>query len=224
MICEDDVDWDVRIKYLLRNFAISAQAIVASSEREVYFHDLPNPSIKIPGISPYGDDFDLLWLGHCGADMPVKKVIQLNDESVPEPQYLHSWLMGEFTPLAVFPNHTRIVGQNTNMLVCSLVYAVSQKGARKILYDLGLQKLTGPFDLMLQTWCSNPENICISALPQLFDHHRAKGSMSLDSDIRVSEGIRDAAVTNNVRLSVAMNMQKLLDGDTDYYDQYPDTV
>lgn len=223
LIVEDDIDWDVRIKPLLRDFASSAQAIVGSTEAESYFHELRSPLTEIPEFSPYGDDFDLLWLGHCGSSLPAKKVIQLNDDSVPEPHYLHSWLMSELTPLAIFPNHTRVVTRNA-MHVCSLAYAVSQKGARKILYELGLEKLTGPFDLMLQTWCTNPENLCISALPQLFDHHRPRGPMSLESDIRVKEGIREVAVTNNVRLSVAMNMQKMLNGDIDYDDQYPDTV
>lgn len=223
LIFEDDVDWDVRIKGLLQNFAISAQAIVASpADTQLYFHDLPQ--INQPISSPYGDDWDLLWLGHCGSNFPEKRVIQLNDESVPETQYLRSWLAQEKSPLSIYPNHTRAVIQGASN-VCSLAYAVSQRGARKILYDLALETLNAPFDMMLQSWCRNPEKgNCISALPQLFDHHRVKGPISLESDIREKEGIRNEAFTNNVRLSVAMNLQKLLDGNTDVDDQYPDTV
>jgi len=223
LIMEDDVDWDIRIKALLQNFAISAAALVSSPADEVYFNDIPKPSPNPPTNSAYGDDWDMLWLGHCGSSLPGRKVIQLDDNSVPEPHYLHSWNSDEVTPLSIFPNHTRVVMQNA-VHICSLAYAVSQKGARKLLYELGINKLSGPFDLMLRDWCSQSENTCLSVLPQLFDHHRVKGPMSLDSDIRLKEGERDQALTLNVRLSTAMNIPKLLIGSTDYDDQYPDTV
>lgn len=224
LIMEDDVDWDIRIKPLLKNFALSAQAIVASpADTELHFDHLPNPSANPPANSPYGDHWDVLWLGHCESNLPKKRVIQMDDVSVPEPHYLHSWQWDEVTPLAAFPNHTRAVMQN-GIHACSLAYAVSQKGARKLLYYFGMQQLSKSFDLMLSDWCREGKGVCVSVVPQLFDHHRVKGPVSLESDIRVKEGFRYQAATNNVRLSVAMNMKKLLHGSTDYYDQYPDTA
>jgi len=72
-------------------------------------------------------------------------VIRYNDSSVPEPQYLHSWRLEDPTPLGTLPHHTRAVMRGVSEPVCSLAYAVSQAGAREILYALGLKTFDGPF-------------------------------------------------------------------------------
>lgn len=61
-------------------------------------------------------------------------------------------------------------------------------------------------------------------LPQLFDHHRRKGPKSRDSDIEDHGAeYREKAETLNIRWSVRMNMGRLLKGETEYEDQWPDT-
>ncbi|KAL9112353.1 MAG: hypothetical protein Q9187_007791 [Circinaria calcarea] len=225
---EDDVDWDVRLKYLLKDFALSAHALAQNSDSSnIEFGNLPQTTP--PKISPYGDDWDLLWLGHCGMKLPgAGLVVHSNDPSVPEPQYLHSWDKDERTPLGTYPAHTRVVMRQSTASVCSLAYAISQRGARKLLYGLGLKKLDAPFDVMLRAWCQGSDgyeqHICPGVLPQLFDHHRRRGPKSVDSDIsKPNEAYRDKPVTLNIRWSVRMNMEKMLRGETDYDDQYPDT-
>lgn len=52
---EDDMDWDVRLKPQLERIAQGARALLSSAS---------NPN------SPYGDDWDLMWLGHCGEVFP----------------------------------------------------------------------------------------------------------------------------------------------------------
>lgn len=60
-------------------------------------------------------------------------------------------------------------------------------------------------------------------LPQLFDHYRPAGSNIADSEINPEDDkMRDHDYTLNMRWSVRLNMNKLLRGDTDYGDQYPD--
>lgn len=70
---------------------------------------------------------------------------------------------------------------------------------------------------------------CYTAQPSYMAHHRAAGKASKSSDINDWEGQEEKAevespnaYTFNVRLSTKMNMQKLVDGDTDYVDQWPD--
>ncbi|MCJ1248345.1 hypothetical protein MMC30_005562 [Trapelia coarctata] len=230
LIVEDDVDWDVRLKTLLKDFALSSQALT-QSPTDVAFHNLP--LLPLPRISPYGDDWDLLWLGHCGMALPTTgaKAVHYNDSSVPEPQYLHSYMMSDPTPLGEYPSHTRIVMREVSDPVCSLAYAVSQSGARKILYTLGLKTFDGPFDLMLRAWCeglngneSNGRQVCLGVLPQLFDHHRRKGPKNWDSDIEDHGAeYREKPETLNIRWSVRMNMERILRGATEYEDQWPDT-
>ena len=224
LIIEDDVDWDVRLKSLLKDFALSSNALAQHTESAlIYFDSIPLTSS--PAVSPYGDDWDLLWLGHCGMHLPATGiVIHNNDPSVPEPQYLHSWNENERTPLERYPAHTRVVMRESTVPVCSLGYALSQRGARKLLYTVGLQKFDAPFDVMLRSWCQDASVICPGVIPQLFDHYRRQGPKKLDSDIsKPAEGYRDKALTLNIRWSVRLNVEKILRGETDYDDQYPDT-
>lgn len=37
--------------------------------------------------------------------------------------------------------------------MCTFAYGVTQAGARKILYELGIQQMNDPFDLMLRDFC-----------------------------------------------------------------------
>ena len=224
LVVEDDVDWDIRLKSLLRDFALSSNAIAQHAGLgTINFDDIP-PTMS-PTLTPYGDDWDLLWLGHCGMHLPATGlVIHNNDPSVPEPQYLHSWDDNERTPLIVYPAHTRVVMRDSTVPVCSLGYALSQHGAQKLLYSLGLQRFDAPFDVMLRSWCQRADVICPGVIPQLFDHYRSQGSKDLDSDIsEPKEGFRDKPVTLNIRWSVRINFEKLLSGEINYDDQYPDT-
>jgi hypothetical protein len=228
---EDDVDWDVRIKDILRDYALSSNGLLRSQDSDgtiTSFDQLPTvPETK---TSPYGDGWDVLWLGHCGMNFKTgeSRVIHANDITVPETQYLRSWDANEETPLAIYPNHTRIsIPQSDG--VCSLAYAVSQKGARSILHSIGLEKLDNAFDIMLRNFCAGTDgreqHRCFGVLPQIFDHHRRKGSVSGDSDIADhGERNRDKALTLNIRWSVRMNMARILRGETNYEDQYPDTI
>lgn len=64
------------------------------------------PRTTPPRLTPYGDEWDILWLGHCGARRPVLKdagedwldissslpkgvVVQRNDVTVPKKEHLH---------------------------------------------------------------------------------------------------------------------------------------
>ena len=101
---------------------------------------------------------------------------------------------------------------------------MTQFSARRILFELGLDRLVDPFDVSLRNWCSKPGPVCLSTLPQLFDHYRRSGPGDVDSDIKQPTAeFREKAFTNNIRWSVQLNMRKILDGDKNYDDQYPDT-
>lgn len=51
-IVEDDVDWDVDIKAQMRLVSDGVRDYTAMEESDT---------------TPYGDEWDVLWLGHCGA-------------------------------------------------------------------------------------------------------------------------------------------------------------
>ena len=147
----------MRIRSQLRKFALSAQALtqpIAGSPGVFADLTFPSPSdesvnivpemsfeglprIVPPTGSPYGDNWDLLWLGHCGMQfpgpeqnaIPKGRVILPDDATVPEKRYLYS-LANPFTLVDTYPEHTRAV-HHVQEGVCSLAYAVSQQGARR---------------------------------------------------------------------------------------------
>jgi hypothetical protein len=257
LIVEDDVDWDIHLKSQLYAFAGAVQVLtqpLASNNARYADPTFPTPSegmdpeeIHIgpnslppatlaPHLSPYGDNWDMLWLGHCGTRFPDKERdrnlprgrVLLADETVPASQHV-SLQFGTDELVTRYANHTRAV-HHTAEGVCSLAYAVTQRAARQILYDLGLKKLRGPFDIMLREYCDGLQGRkvrnCYTAQPQYFQHHRPIGYKSKNSDINgVGDGddeFNPNAHTFNIRWSTRMNMQRLVDGDTDFEDQWPD--
>jgi hypothetical protein len=237
---EDDVDWDIHLKSQLYNFAGAVHILTQpSGGGETETEDIrigPNsalPSMPPPEKTPYGDNWDVLWLGHCGARFPMKEDrnlplgrILFYDETVPAAQHV-GLQFGNDELTRVYPNHTRAV-HHTAEGVCSLAYAVTQRAARQILYDFGLKELGAPFDIMLRQYCDGVGDrkvrSCYTAQPQYFQHHRPVGQKSKNSDINTDqhEEFIEKAHTFNIRWSTRMNLQRLVDGETDFQDQWPD--
>lgn len=257
LIMEDDVDWDIRVKSQLYEFAGAVNLLTQplahgnseyadptfptpkeGSSVHTELHPGPKLSTVPPKLSPYGDDWNVLWLGHCGARFPSFQQdptlpqgrALINDPTAPSQQHVFIGF-GSDEILRTYPNHTRAIS-HTAEVVCTLAYAVSQRAARQILFDVGLRALENPFDIMLRKYCDGLDGRkvrkCYTAQPSYMAHHRAAGKASKSSDIHDWEGQEEAdvestnAYTFNVRLSTKMNLQKLVDGETDYVDQWPD--
>lgn len=256
LILEDDADWDVRIKEQLFDYAQTARALIQplSNDHSIYadstypkpqdaaspgpaldFNRLP--STKNPNTSPYGDKWDVIWLGHCGmsfptassggaASLPKGRVVSYDDSTVPERQYLKT-VYNTDNLKEEYPSHARVTHHASNG-ACSLGYAVSQAGARRLLYWLGLMEMTTAFDLELRYFCDGtdgkPYHNCLTVQPALFQHHRPAGNMTFESDI-TSHGkeYREKAMTEMIRWSVRMNVEVLLNSATNFVDQFPDT-
>ena len=260
LILEDDADWDVRIKQQLYDYALTSQALIQPLKSDPSSYADPTfptpqgssdmapdlqfgnlPATVAAKVSPYGDEWDILWLGHCGMNMPTirdavlkdsslkqpkGRVVHLNDETVPEIKKLNILDAAEDVR-KLYPDHTRVT-HHVAGAICSLGYAVSQAGARRLLYELGLKTFDEPFDLMLRSFCQGTNaheyHLCLTVQPQFFEHHRPKGRTSQDSDITDhGDEVRDFAFTLNIRYSTMLNLEKLLKGDTQYNDQFPDS-
>jgi hypothetical protein len=222
----------VRVRDVLTNVALGSEALLSArgvEDQPLQLSKLPFSAREVP-VSPYGDGWDLLWLGHCGMQIQQGSnvVVIENEDTVPEAQFVHTWNSEERSPLEDYPAHSRIVFR-TDDCVCSIAYAVTQRAARQLLNSLGLHRLNNPVDIMLREWCLGVEgddpHVCVGTLPTAFASHRPAGSTAGDSDMGTpAEGFRDRGFTQNIRWSVRMNMDKILRGDTDYEDQFPDTV
>ena len=240
LIVEDDVDWDVRLKDQLSQFAegihLLEDARMTDAKPSSLYVDPRNLLTARDAANPYGNGWDLLWLGHCGTRFPEEhrdpgvsqtRAVLLDDVTVPETQHLaFDWGSNQLE--LGYPNHTRVI-HHTAENVCSLAYAVTQRTARQLLWKLSLDRLTGPIDVALRNYCDRgdegPIRNCYTAQPAYFEHHRPSGSTSRFSDINedVNPKHNPQPYTNNIRLSVRLNLGRLTDGKTDLLDQFPDT-
>ena len=250
MIIEDDGDWDVRIREQLHDLALATQALsqplsplsrgdglrhsrrsqMAGKEYEIDFDKLPQT--LLPEHSPYGDNWDLLWLGHCGTTLPkakgatpAERVVKMNDPTVPQKKFLTNNLVAN--DLGDYPDHTRVT-HYAAMGLCTQAYAITQAGARDVMMSVGINQMT-TIDFGLREWCDGSNgrdpHHCLATQPALFQPHRKAGSQTGDSDIDTAAhgtGIRAKAMTEVIRWSTILNLKTLLGGGGDFGDQYPD--
>lgn len=249
LILEDDADWSISIKSQMRDFAKASRLLVQplngtkdtyldptwphpSSIQQGYTNfDMNDTATGEPTSSPYGDldRWDLFWLGHCGCrfpeasdqNVPLGRAIISSDETVPDRMSL-DMEFGDSQLVDQYPERTRVVSR-ARVNTCTLGYAISQQGARRMLYELGYRKITGTTDMMFRSVCDGVGGrdlaICLTVQPQLFNHHRPVGSKAHNSDI--SEHVDDdtynyAAYSTNIKWATRVNFQKLVNGKTDY--------
>ncbi|KAH9823743.1 glycosyltransferase family 25 protein [Teratosphaeria destructans] len=256
LILEDDADWDIRIKSQMRDYARASQLLLQplrNTTDQYLDPTFPRPSsendkpssfyvgrddnrITKATTSPYGDAerWDMHWLGHCGVRFPyaqdevqpLARAVILNDSTVTNPAHL-TMQFGDQQLLEQYPPHTRAVSRGWGG-VCTQAYAISNRGARKILWEMGLKEFNAPTDIMLRQMCDGVDGRrqmrCLFPQPALFLQHRPRGNVAHESSIEDGKntGYVEKAVTPNLRLSTMVNLERLAFGDKDLIDQYED--
>lgn len=200
---EDDVDWDVNVRKQLLELARGARFIQEYAE-------------STQTRSPYGDHWDVLWIGHCGA--PARRSDQRlyvirDDPTVVPPELLKYGSQVHMSPAAVEGTNNRLIYRNSGGR-CLFAYAVTLEAARLF---LNIESLSGdtsfPADRALSRVCGDRrfDARCISPFPTLFGTHKAVGPMEKDSDRRGSiSAWRDVGETDEVVFSTRLNMASLL--------------
>lgn len=215
LIFEDDAEWDVNIKSQLIEFARGSRYIQAIGEDQ-------------PQHSPYGDDWDALWVGHCGAnsrsgDNPYY-VIYDDPTVVPRPAFKSLYnrrLDDSASILHGRNNYTRVVAEPYDVR-CMFAYAVSQRGARKFLYRYSAMALEAGMRTADSAWsgfCS--KNVmdakCIAPFPSLIDNYLAAGSSSKDSDRTQHKDVfRRKGKARNIMFPVKANLETFAMGGMEY--------
>lgn len=249
LILEDDVDWDIRIRDQLRDFATASLILnsrasdidnntssIRNTSEPIHFEDILNP--PTPHLSPYGDHWDVLWFGHLGQRMPRDDedskdviyrsyVVQHNDSTVA--QYSQQWSMdSDFWNIELRnrPDYTRLYHSSIQG-VGTQGYAISLNGARHALYSLNTEVEMEPIDIALRMYCQNEHGhghrLCLTTSPSLFSQYKNKGDTSKDSNINsAGGGFRENGRGELVRWSARTNLPKLLEGRKDFEDTFPD--
>lgn len=220
LILEDDADWDVHLKQQLAEFAEAARTLQEQEQEQEHEHHSQSPQLDVPGNSPYGQHWDLLWLGACVSrfsnDRHEAQVLIHDDATVAS--HAHLIQNGTFS-WDEYPERARIVYVPAGDTICTFGYAVSRAGARKALQYLGVEDQPTTFDFHMSDLCREAHlgMRCVAVVPGLFMHHRPRGRVLGDSDILEKGGdegdtVRDVGFTENILYSTRLNLGNLVQG------------
>jgi len=157
LILEDDVDWDVLIKNSMKLLSDAVRKFTWTSDED---------------RSPYGNSWDLLWIGHCAE--PTRndtRRLLYDDPSAPNPEnyippYWFLWSKDYMNGLASGKRSVQR-GVHTD---CSFAIAFSRRGAIKVLKYAGKGEDTS-FDTRLKNGCKKKDLSCLVVTPELMPHY-----------------------------------------------------
>jgi GR25 family glycosyltransferase involved in LPS biosynthesis len=162
LIMEDDADWDVHIVQQMQQFADVSRGFLAKDPNSLW-----RWKKRTPTGSPYGEGWDLLWIGHCGGSATpnltesnpnyVDHVAIIRDETTVPPGWDMKGLVHSMDPngsytcsahkgMSMPPGivcDSPWLADNERLLqertapLCTTGYAISLQGARKLLARLG---------------------------------------------------------------------------------------
>lgn len=160
LILEDDADWSMDIREQMPRIAKAVVELSGAAHQRAY---------------PYGQEWDVLWMGHCSdpPDFSKPHVIFEDNTSVPMEQYL-----GINRHVAELLNEGQRCVHFSQNPVCTWAYAVTAAGARKVLERASLGQ-GGAFGLMMLHACQDRIFKCVTVNPQIFSpYHPAEGDES----------------------------------------------
>lgn len=219
LIMEDDADWDVSIKKQLTEFARGLHALQGKDQ---------SSQSGFSVNAPYGTNWDVLWIGGClggpssketkfyaiPEDPTVASVRQRGGaEGVPD-----SWR--ERFSL----DSTRFIFQ-AETGCCLYGYAVTGRGARKIIAALSVDHLEIPIDNALSDLCggiSGRRRIdCYAPSPNYIGTFRRAGPSYRDSDIETyAENDFHEEKSWNMVYSTRRNIHRLVAGEETVHSQW----
>lgn len=174
---ESDADWDLRAHEILPNVAKAIQNLSTSAT-----HDQPSDH-SFPSALPYGYDWDLLWMGHCGTHGKNGRVHHYLDPTAPPPAHEYIWHDLPKPEPELHPNGTRVVFEAWRTM-CTSAYAISHKGAVKMREFL--KNATSPIDQEMSALCAKESSLtCYSVWPQVFTAAPFKSNINRPSSEQV---------------------------------------
>ncbi|KAJ9612348.1 hypothetical protein H2200_003945 [Cladophialophora chaetospira] len=175
LIVEDDVDWDVRIKDQVK--------LISDTVRN-YTH------VPDSDPTPYGTEWDILWLGHCGAGIDGVPPGQMyaDDTRAPMDNYV-SWSKDYIKDH--FPEGQRQI-QFSTQTVCTFGYGVTKASAQKIL-DLLARGADEASDVALSHRCMVRSLQCLVVNPEIMYHYEPSRDLGYVSPVDAGDGEGEAA-------------------------------
>ena len=175
LIVEDDVDFDVNLKQEIGLVSDNVRAYT---------------NVSATDNTPYGMEWDILWLGHCGT---------VTEQDTPGPRYvdatrckteLYSGWSKSFLRQNLEEDH-RIVQWAGATTICTFGFGVNKYTAQKVL-DVASRGADEAYDVALSHACSSRELRCLVVNPQLMNHYEPPKDAGYLSPVHVGDGQGDA--------------------------------
>ena len=214
---EDDADWDVMLKSQMLEIARGARHVQESMN---------------PKYSPYGDEWEALFVGHCGTnnrldgheEVDKRYWVINNDPTVVPPQHAKGVRSPNQSPPAISKtdNRTRIVF-SPYKVTCLQAYGVTLGAAARILYDQALGPHATIIDVAWSQMCKYRKlRMPIAVHPPIMGQHRPPGDGSKDSDrTEHRNAARKVGVSENVNYPMRLNIESIIYGKELVKSQYP---
>jgi hypothetical protein len=169
LIVEDDVDWDVGIKGQMQ--------LISDNIRKL-------SELNSTDKSPYGNAWDVLWIGHCGERTAVDTPrIEFSDSTVPPKNTYTGWANKYMYNIDAGKRAIQ-VGVNP---VCSFGYALTLKGAEKVL-DWAGKGGNEAFDIRLLQGCQSKDLHCLVVTPEVMHHYQPPKELGYTSLVAEEDG------------------------------------
>ena len=168
MVMESDADWDMRIHESMTGLAHGVRRLVDWPFNEEH-------NAEDYQVEPYGNSWDIIWTGHCGAHSYGNvRAYNWNDSAVP-PDEDHEWKISNSLSKDQHPPGTRSVFQLQGA-ICSTGYAISLRGARKLTQYF--KEGDSPIDIHLSDLCyDKPELTCLGVYPQIITNTKSMSNI-----------------------------------------------
>ena len=163
--------WDTQIRSQLLGFRDAAKSLT---------NYCANASLQ---HGPYGNDWDLLWLGHCGKN---SEGFHYSTNDATEVPHTLIWTAPDGRPLGYLYASTdiRLTSDNPVGELCLSSYAVSYRGAKKLL-SLA-EDWRGLMDQYVMERCQDGDLKCVIQWPHIMSQvDVGSKSVELNEELRV---------------------------------------
>lgn len=186
----------------MTNFFPNTELFASSS-----LHTTSSTVSAEPGVSPYGNDWDLIWLGSCGVS--GERFFPYADPTVPPHDKEHQLIRFKFGH-DPFPSSARTSRQrlvtNVREGVCTQAYAISLRGAERM--SAWANATDQMIDTYIGTKCGDGSLKCVAPWPQIFDDAKSTSSMDLPKGEVVGEP-QGAKGDSTLEYSIRVNDEKI---------------
>ncbi|KAK9234924.1 hypothetical protein V1525DRAFT_428189 [Lipomyces kononenkoae] len=206
LIIEDDIDWDKNIHKVLQDLSLQMQN---NTLRRVLPTDHERTS------APYGLDWDVLFMGQCNDQAyPNRRdlVQAYDDPNVPSRKDTEVPFLNQMASLGIEGDD---VGKKRLLSpaygpACTMGYAITRRGAQRLLLHLSYMRLRGPVDLDIM-WNLQDGNIRgYTVTPPLFAAWRVGGQKDSDNkpapNMTISGNGNKGGWSRNIKTSARLAM------------------